>query len=218
VKFSEKVVLFLHVTSHVEEDKYQELFEAKGGDGFPYMLYMDAGGDVIAKMDRPYDIDAFTTALGKASTYLAVVKKAEGGDKAASLEVLITKLETGGIKAEEAKKKLKELPKPSAEQLPRLNGALANAEVKDIVTEQQEATAKKFIEMIKAKRVPTDKEVGETFYMTVLNYAEKQKDAASFEEALNGLKEMFGDNPQAKGFFDAKEKTLKKMKTEKDPK
>lgn len=212
------MVLFLHITTHVDEDPYQELFEAKGGDGFPYMVFMDSTGDVIAKMDRPYEVETFEAALTKASAFLAMVKKAEGGDKGAALEVLIGRLETGGIKADEAKKKLKELPKPSAEQEPRLNSALANAEVKQVMDEQEEATAKKFIEMIKAKRVPTDKEVGQTFYMTVLNYAEKQKDAANFEAALNGLKEMFKDNPQAKGFFDAKDKTLKKMKTEKDPK
>ena len=210
------MVLFLHVTSHVDEDKYQELMDAKGGDGFPYMLYMDSAGDVISKMDRPYELETFSAGLEKAASFLAMVKKAEGGDKAAALEVLITKLESGGIKAEEAKKKLKDLPKPSAEQEPRLSGALANAEVQQVLDDQQAATAKKFIEMMKGKRVPTDKEVGENFYMTILNYAEKQKDAANFEAALNGLKAMFSDNPNAKPFFEMKEKTLKKLKTEKD--
>ena len=212
------MVLFLHITTHVDEDKYQELFEAKGGDGFPFMAYMDSTGEVISKMDRPYEVETFDGALEKAAAFLAMVKKADGGDKAAALEVMITRLETGAMKADEAKKKLKDLPKPSAEQAPRLNGALANSEVKEVMEEQQAATAKKFTEMLKAKRVPTDKEVGESFYMTILTYAEKQKDAASFEAALNGLKEMFSDNPNAKPFFDAKEKTLKKLKTEKDPK
>ncbi|MEK7465938.1 MAG: hypothetical protein AAB074_00870 [Planctomycetota bacterium] len=212
------MVLFLHITSHVEEDQYQELFEAKGGDGFPYMAYLDSAGEVISKFDRPYTVDTFSEALKKAESFIAMVKKAEGGDKAAALEVLIGKLETGAIKADEAKKKLKDLPKPSAEQEPRLNGALANAEVQQILDEQEAATAKKFMEMLKAKRAPTDKEVGQTFYMAILNYSEKEKDAAGFEAALNGLKAMFGDNPQAKGFFDAKEKTLKKLKSEKDPK
>lgn len=176
------------------------------------MVYLDAGGNVVSKMDRPYTVEAFETALGKAATYLEMVKKAEGGDKAAGLEVLISQLENGAVKADEAKKKLAGLPKPSAEQEPRLNSALANAEVKQIMEDQEAATAKKFIEMMKAKRTPSDKEVAQGFYMTIMNYAEKQKDADSFEASLTALEAMFADNPNAKGFFDAKRKTLTKMK------
>jgi len=40
----------------------------------------------------------------------------------------------------------------------------------------------------------------------------KEKDVALFEECLKELKSKFGDNPQAAGFFKAKDEVLKTLK------
>ena len=49
----------------------------------------------------------------------------------------------------------------------------------------------------------------------MMRVAEKEKDAATYEEGLKALKARFGTVPEAQEFFKGAEKTLEGLKTEK---
>ena len=50
------------------------------------------------------------------------------------------------------------------------------------------------------------------YYILMMKAAEDAKDAVIFEKAMNALKKKFGDNPNAKRFFEANEKKLEELK------
>ena len=218
MKFAEGYVLFCHITTHVATDKHQDLLEQKGGQGFPHIVFLDGSGNVLAEHEDERSGEAFAKTGEKAKSFLAVKAKADKGDKAAQVEYAIAQLELGQIKAAEAKERLKG-HKLSKEQQAKLDGLASSAEVKEVLEtvtqdkETQAAAAKKFVVMMKAgKAPPADERNYQVYFILTMNYAEGEKDAALFEDCLKALKGRFGDNPQAQGFFKAKEEALKKMK------
>lgn len=48
-EFAKKVVPFLHITTKIKGDKYQDLLREKGGRGFPTFRFLDPKGEVIGK-------------------------------------------------------------------------------------------------------------------------------------------------------------------------
>ena len=78
------------------------------------------------------------------------------------------------------------------------------------------AAGKKFYDLQKAgKPAPTSEQAIQPYFILGMNTAEELKDAAVFEGNLKALKAKFADNPQAKKFFEAKEKKLEELKAEK---
>src|SRR5436189_5630341 len=47
VKFSKDYVLFCHITTMLPGVKYDELLSEKGGNAFPWIVMMDASGEII---------------------------------------------------------------------------------------------------------------------------------------------------------------------------
>lgn len=66
-KWSKDYVMFCHITTKVESDKYQDLMPAKAGDDFPHIVFMNATGDVIAEHEGDRTIEWF----GKTASWLA---------------------------------------------------------------------------------------------------------------------------------------------------
>jgi hypothetical protein len=220
VKFAEGYVLFCHITTRVATDKHQDLLELKGGQGFPHIVFMDSAGNVIAEHEDERSAEAFGKTGEKAKAFLALKAKAEKGDAAAAVDYTIAQLELGQIKGGEAQAKLKGKTL-SKEQQAKVDGLISTAEVREImetVTQDkttQEAAAKKFIERKNAgKAAPSDERLVQPYWILMMNHAEGQKDAALFEECLKALKDRFGSNPQAQGFFKVKDDVLKKLKDE----
>ncbi len=211
---------FCHVTSKVATDKNQGLLQEKGGTGFPYFVMMDAEGNVIGKHEGERNVAGFEKTGQKAKAFLELKKKAEKGDRQARIDLLLAELELDHVTAEEAEKKIKEIGKLSPDQQTRLNGLLAGAAVKEVLKTvndkpSQIEAGKKFLEMKKAgKSAPTSDRELQAYWILMMNYAETQKDVATFEEALKILKAKFGDNPSTKRFFDTKDEILKKLKEE----
>jgi hypothetical protein len=82
--------------------------------------------------------------------------------------------------------------------------------------DQAKAAGKKFYDLHKAgKAGPTGEQAIQPYYILMMNAADELKDAATFEAALKILKDKFGGLPQAKKFFEAKEKRLEELKAEK---
>ena len=218
MKFSQAYVLFCHITTNVPADKHQDLLEAKGGQGFPHIVFLDGAGNVLAEHQGSRDAEGFSRTGGKAKSFLDVRAKAEKGDKAAEIDYALAQLELGQIKAAEATGRLKGR-KLTKEQQAKLDTLVAAAEVQEIMAtitpepETQTAAAKKFLEMKKAgKPAPEDDQLFQVYWILMMNLAESQREVALFEECLTALKGRFGKLPQAAAFLKAKDEALKKLK------
>ncbi len=220
VEFAKKVVLFCHITTRIESDPHQDLLQKKGGKGFPYLVFMDSEGNVVAPHQGQRDAAGFEASLAKAAAFMDLKAKADAGDKAAKAEFLVTQLEMGAMPLSEFEEKIKEAGELSKDLQARLEGVRANAEFSEILQSigqkpENEAVAEagaKLVEMKKAGHVPAGEQEFSTFHSILLEYAFTQKDAAMFEESLGALKERFGSNPQAQGYFEAQEKRLAELK------
>ncbi len=214
-------MLYCNITTHVSTDKDQELLEQKGGDGFPYLIFMDAEGNVLAKHEDQRDAEGFARTGKKAQAFLELKAKAGKGDKAALIDLAIAQLELGHITAEEGQKKLAGLGTLSKAQQAKVDGLLAAAEVREAlktVTREKEtqlAAGQKFLEMKKAGRPAPEGDEAQPYWILIMNYAEEHNDAGTFADALKALRAKYGDNPQAAPFFRAKEATLKELQDKK---
>lgn len=218
-KWSKGYVLFCHITTHLATEKYDQLLSEKGGNGFPYLVFMDSEGNVIARHEGSRDAAGFAETGKKAQAFLDLQKKAAKGDRAAKIDLLIAQLELGHLKMDEAQGKLKELGELSKEQKAKVDGLLVGAEVQEILKTVKRGdkpsaieAGKKFYEMNKAKRpAPMGDNEFQGYWILMMDYAESQKDAAVFEAGLEALKARYGSNIRAE-FVRMNEERLKKIK------
>jgi len=211
-------VLFCHVTSHIEGEPNDDLFEKKGGGGFPTIMMLDEKGEMIGKHSGERTVPEFEKTVAKAALFLQALKKSEAGDKSAGIDVAISRLELGTLTADDAKKKIAELGEPAPEQQARFDAVLLNQEVMAIskgAGQDRASAGKKFSEMKAAGKIPTGANEYLTFWDTITVYAEAQNDIPMFTEALGKVREKIGANPSKKKYFDGKEAILKKMKEKK---
>ena len=210
-------MLFCHITSQVEGDKDQNLLADKGGRGFPYLVYMDAGGTVIARQGSR-SVEGLEATGRLVKQYVELKKQADSGDQAAALEVAILGAELGQFQAEEGRSKLAELKDVTPDQKKRIDRVLVNYDVQAMIPNLRDKAAvveagKKFADWKGQGKVPTgDNEVG-TFHSCILEYAEQEKNVTLFEESLNAIKAHFGKNLNAR-FLEAKAKILEQLKAE----
>lgn len=212
------------MTSGVDGEPYPDLLMEKGGGGFPYLVFLDSAGRLIAKHQGPRTAAGFAETGKKAAEFVALEKKANGGDRAAKVSVLTMRLEAGSLEQEEAQGMIKELGKLSAEEQKSFDGLMVGTEIQAILkrdkpqdTAGQVAVGKKFAELAKGGRTPTRKDDINIFWGYILAYAAEAKDPMLFERCLEELKKEFGNHPNAKRFFDEKQKELEAMKAAKKP-
>lgn len=218
VEFSKEYVLYCNIMSRVPGDKHQDLLMEKGGQGFPYLVFLDADGNVLARHEGARDVEGFRQTGQKVRDFLELRRKAEAGGPEAKIDYLIARLDLGHVKAADAERELAGLGKPSAAQQGRFDGALANAtvleEVRALQSDEAAAEAgKKFYERYKAgKPAPTADDAMQAYWILLMDCAEDKKDADAFEAGLKALKAKFGDLPQAQKWFKEKEEVLKNLK------
>jgi hypothetical protein len=213
------VVLFAHITSKVEGDKYPDLLTEKGGRGFPHLAILDAGGNVVAKPPSR-TVEGFQTALAEGRK-LADLKAKKDPTAAEQVDLLILEIGLGGLKFDEAKERAGAIKGLDEELEAKLAQGLLPLEVRSLLPagrnpapELRIAAGKTFAEMFRAGRIPADDESIQPFFIFMLDHAEAVKDAELFRTALGKLTERFGDNPRAKGFFDAQQARLAKLEAE----
>ncbi|MCU0726371.1 MAG: hypothetical protein MUE73_11360 [Planctomycetes bacterium] len=213
------MVLFAHITSNVEGDTYQDLLNEKGGRGFPYLAILDAEGNVVAKPPSR-SVEGFRTAVDAGGKF-ADLKAKKSPTAADKVELLILEIGLGNLTYDEAKTRAEEIQGLDDELKAKLAQGLLPLEVRSHIppvrnptVEQRAAAGKVFAEMFRAGRVPADEETVQPFFIFMLDHAEAVKDAELFRTALGKLTERFGDNPRAKGFFDAQQARLAKLEAE----
>jgi outer membrane PBP1 activator LpoA protein len=215
LKSAEKYVLFCHITSQVKTDPYQTLRNEKGGTVYPYLAFLDFDGTLLASLSWPPSLKKIESAAAQVASYYETRKKADSGDKAAKFDLLMFEVEFGKIKFEDAQAQVKDMGELTKEQQARMLDAEVISIVKPIKHNDKTAlrqAGKKFLEMKTQGRIPVGDKALQAFWICIMDYAEAEKDAALFEEALNALKEKHGNNPDAKPFFEKKEEALRKLK------
>ena len=176
------MVLFCHITTHVEGDPDPKLLEEKGGGGWPHLVFMDAGGDVLTTQgDR--SIEGFDKTLGALTDMMKLEKMAKAGDKSAATPLFIAKLKLARYNFEEAKAKRKKLPSESKSQRKKIDKLFIGLEADEIIQsinrrdpDSAEAATDKLLAMHKAGRIPEGRAAG-TFWVRILGRAEKNEDA-----------------------------------------
>src|SRR5262245_10877718 len=129
VKFSKDYVLFCHITTAIEGEKHGDLLQEKGGQRFPYIVFMDADGNVITEHLEERTPEGFAK-MGKIVTdYVTLKTKAESGNKPSVIDFTILQLALGKITTSDAQKKLKDAGTPTKEQQVKLDEELLNASV-----------------------------------------------------------------------------------------
>jgi hypothetical protein len=218
VKFSKDVVLFCHITTQIEGEKNGDLLEKKGGQGFPYIIYMDAQGAVLAEHQGDRSAEGFAKTGKAVKDYSAAKARVDKGEKGAGIELAIAELILGKATATDAEKKIQAAGTPTKEQQALIDTELLNAkileEVRSIESDAAaDAVGKKYYEILKTgKPAPTGEQAMQPFYMLAMRAASTAKDAATFEKALEALKKKFGHVPNAKRFFEENEKKLEELK------
>lgn len=208
-------MLFCHVTSHVEADPYQGLLREKGGSGFPYLVWLDADGNVLAKQVGR-SVEEFEKTHRTLTDFLRSEAKASAGDKAAGIDALIAGLQLGRYDAEQARAKLGKLGPVPADKQKTIDGLLVNLEVDGVIagvrTKAEAAEAgKSFLAMEKAGRIPSGRSAM-GFYSVILETHEAAKDAKAYEATLTVLKRLFEGERNAARILKRYEDTLERLK------
>lgn len=217
--FAKRYVLFLHVTSRIEGRRHDNLLEEKGGDAFPCLVFLDAEGRVVGRHEGERTLKAFDE-TGRLAASVPDLRKQAETDTAAAVELLRAEHRLGVLTAEAARTAAGRLKDLNAEQKRRIDGLLADFEVREIrgalrfgpgLEEATKAAAAKFAEMKKAGRIPEGESEVQTFWILLLDDAERRRDVAGFEEALKALKARFGQAQEAQDYLRKAEERLEAL-------
>ena len=223
-EFAKDYVLFTHITTRLDGDRYGNLLSEKGGTGFPYVVAMDAEGNVLSDLDDR-SVDGFRAMMKGAGEYLDL-RSRKDPSPADQLKLLGMDLSRGRIKAAEYREKAGALKGLDEASVKAREAVLVNLDITAELDKLRNAggpdpklrmaAGKVFGEMHRAGRTPSEKRYVGPFYEVMLDYAEDQKDAELFAAAFGRLKEAFGDQARLEPFWKRLEERLAKIKAEEE--
>ncbi|MHC4514972.1 MAG: hypothetical protein ACYS5W_14855 [Planctomycetota bacterium] len=222
--WSKQHVMFLHVTTRLEDRKHDGLLKEKGFRGFPSLAFMDASGIVTARHAGQRDLEGLSKTAEKADAYLALRKKAESGDEVAGQHLFVQSLGLGHYDFARGSLRMAAL----RDKLPAT--LRADAEQKLIDLQYQELTAQLRkqleqlgqqeyrrrweqlgVEFFQANRLPSGY-YARGVATSVMNYAERKKDATLFAKALEVYKQRVGDQKVYTRVIERYEERLQKLR------
>jgi len=216
-KFAKDYVLYCHITTMIQGEKYGDLLEQKGGNAFPWLVFMDATGEIITEHHGPRSAAEFAKTCDTAKSWIALKDKAAQGDKPSQIDFAILQLSMGQVGVDDAAKTIKSAGEPSKEQQAKYDAELVNAEIREAVRklksdEEAAALGKKFYARAKeGKPAPTADNALQSYYILLMEAAGEAKDVAMFEAAYKILLEKYGKMEGAAAFFEDKAKQLKDL-------
>lgn len=213
-------VLFTHITSRVDGAKYPRLLSEKGGRGFPYLVFLDAEGDVLVKVSGSRNVDGFKKDSEKLKSLLALKEKAASGDAGAKFDYLIVRIDLGLISVEEAQKERDSMDLSPA-QSKKLDKAFVGLRVAAILAKVRSREAavdagKQFAAMLKKGMTPANPDSREwgNFMGYIMLYAEDEGNAGLYEDAFDRFKEQHGSDKRYARNISRMEKKLEALKSD----
>ncbi len=213
-------VLFCHVSSRVDGEPLADLLSQKGGQGFPFIAFLDPAGGVLVRCPSARDPEALGAALKTAAARLDLKKKADGGDMGARADYTIAMVEVdeATVTLDDAKKRIAGLGELTKEQRAKADAVLADIELFAIaktVTRAPQSrldAGRKCLDMKRGGRIPQESDASQRFWIYLIEFAEDQRDVALCEEALAALRERFGSNAAAATLIDEHAKKVAELK------
>jgi hypothetical protein len=198
----------MHITTHIEGRKDEDLLQKKGGMGFPYIVFMDETGDVLVQQGAR-TVAGFQTTLGKLQSLFDARAKAKAGDAAAAIDVALMEGDLEIAAFADVQKRLE--GKTLTETQKTLLGELELLSLMDDVTHATDegtanAAMKKVADVYAQGRMPNSGERKMLFFRILLQHGITENDADLAQKALDAVKplmeEAYGkDNPQLQSYF-----------------
>lgn len=186
----------MHLTTRVEGDPHQNLLREKGGNAFPYLVFMDAEGEVLAKQgDR--SVDALLASAKALKELPALTKRVADGDPKAKIDLFVAELALGRLTFEQATARHAELVNVQKEQEAKILPQLATLEYQQLITAMRDAskraeTQTRILAMFRDGRTPRG--MYELNFLTqVMAAAEQARDADTFAKAFARFEELTKD-------------------------
>jgi hypothetical protein len=191
------VVLFYHLTTHIEGDKDQDLLRSLAGRvAFPTVLYLTPEGEVLHKHSGDRTVRSFRKEIhGYYQLHLAR-KDLAAGKKEARIRILQNQLKLGLLSHEVASKACKALDAELRDAHPKrwaaIRQALVHLEAKEVYfgiiqgktsADREKNRAKRAHEMYAAKRIPKDANAWRFWKLLVL-HAEQTGSRTLFQRAV----------------------------------
>lgn len=180
---------------------------------------MDAEGEVLATHEGPRTVEAFRQTTAGAQRY-ATLKAVKDPTPQQRVDLFLAELDLGKLDLAAARQRRTELTGLTPEQETKVSQALTDLEILDMAQalgqrpspQQRAELGGRYHAMLQEGRRPTGEQAFQPFYILMLDWAEQQKNAAAFEQALGALRERFGSQPGVDRFFKAQEERLQRIK------
>ena len=190
---AKSVVLFVHVTSHVEGEHYPHLLREKGFVSFPSLAFMDADGRVMVRAPQR-DVASLAAVRARLGELADLRDLAAEGDEQASRRLFLCEIELDLLTAEQIHERRKkfELDEEEAE---RVEQALVDLEVRAMRSKGRQlgsdAAGKRLAEMARQGRAPST-DSAQFFWQMTLNWCAKIGDAELAQRAFDELEKLKG--------------------------
>ena len=190
-------MLFLHNTSHLDDEPYPTLLKDKGFRGFPSLAFMDAEGNVLAK-PASRTVESYDQTLGLVESYVSLKAKIEAGDASATNALFLTELELDKLTYEGAKAQYAGLEGLSTEQCLQIEAKLAKMEVQSMLASARTASRAKNYDAAAAiyrKLIAKDSDNWRNWY----SLGSALLSAGEFDEAIEAHAKVAGMEVPASG-------------------
>lgn len=189
------------------------MLREKGGRGFPYLVFMNDAGEVLAKQSER-TVAGFKKSQGALSVLTKLDKPNLLKDKSVAAAVYIARLELGKFQLSEATAKAKNL-RLDQKQKTIFSREITNLEVADLYAKARANRAyanlgQKFVDMKKAGKIPTGS-WSRNFWSQIMNHAQTKRDAKLYEESYGRYKTILGADKRYQRLFDRYDAVLEAL-------
>jgi hypothetical protein len=218
---AERVVLWCHVTAHVDPTHDRALYEARGS-GWPHHAVLDATGRVLGTHDsyRPKSVAELTQLVDQAQEYLRIEAETELAVAAAHRRRLEAGLAAGALDLAQARALFaacRELPREDAE---RLRSGITDLEVADVLCRYDRfdesarpAAGTELYEMWRMGKRPSARNAVRDFWGGILLHLERAErpDLELYRQGLAQLDALVGESRGYKTFLDERRQRLREL-------
>jgi len=218
---AERVVLYCHVTAHLDAEQDSVLFTTRGS-GWPHHAVLDATGRVLGTHEswREKSVQELAALVDRAQAFSKLEVDTEREIAAANRRLLQAGLEAGALDLAGARRLLASagvLPRAEAE---RYAGMATDLEIGEILgrhdrfdEKQQGALGAEFYAMWWMGKRPLGRNAVRDFWGGILLHLEKAEkpDLELYREALGKLEAEFGTARGYRGFLDLRKKALEDL-------
>ena len=213
-QWSDKVVLFLHNTSHCKDDKYDSLLFEKGGNGFPTMSYLGADGRLLTQVGHVTPVAELEAAYQNLHAWQQLKADVAGGDTARAKELFLMEVEHGYATFAEAQARSREV-KLSGDERIAVEQQLVNLEFRDILrSTPRDAMAQggaKFHAMLQRGRVPNSSQIT-SYWQYMFAHAAAKRNVPLYENILAECRQRMAGDKRFRRYIGAIEGQLERLK------